>query len=185
MALVVAGGIGFFIWQTFFTVKPFDGPLKITHDLSQGCSDARRYFPSAAAYSGSAPHPIAIFRDGDGSGGQEDEVVPSGLADDSYQTTDPGKVQLIACLGGASNGTRIGDCDFSGSDTLPLYRGEYDAVLYEAKTGKKVAEAHLEGSESKSDCPYSLYTQGSPDLHTSPDSVAIQRAFGPYVESAH
>lgn len=182
LALVVLAGIGVFVWFTFFSLRAHEGAVDISHDLTKGCGGAREYFPSADAYSGRGPHPIAVFRDSDSGGGSQQDISLSD-AGEQYNESDGERVQLILCLGASGKGERVGLCKFSGGDHLPLYRGEYDAVLYESKTGEKVAEAKVRGSESEDDCPRMIYVKGEPDLHTSPDGETIKRAFGRYVEA--
>lgn len=181
-AVVVAlGAVGYSVYWGFWVPKASHDPITHIADLAGACNDlGREYYPDAAAYSGSSPHPVAIFvRD---TADKLKGTSPSNDAPREWngQGLDVHDVQLIACLGEASDGKYLGNCQFS-DGKLPRYQGIYDTTLYEATTGKKVGEARLAGSTT-SECPYVVFTKGgNPKLHTQPDLAEFRRALGKFV----
>ncbi|BAW07115.1 hypothetical protein NS07_v2contig00114-0004 [Nocardia seriolae] len=161
-----------------------DAAVTRVDDLGDGCRSRRTYFTRADAYAGNGPHPVAVFR--------ISEVDTIDTLDTVHWDTDrprqwmdvdAERTQLIVCLGKAGEDERLGQCDFRGH-LVPIYRGRYDAVIYEAHTGARVGGTRLLGS-LQLDCPFfALLPARSEKLHTEPDLDGIRAALSTYVDRA-
>lgn len=165
--------------------KASDSALRGDSDLADGCARHRTSFARADPYAGDGPHPIVVFRT-DETG--HIEPVSTFRWDVNrprqWMGVDAERYQLIVCLGSADDGERLGQCDFRGSD-ISLYRGRYDATVYEARTGAKVGSARMRGSGDTGACPgAALVPTHDPKLHTDPDLAEFQRVLGGHVDRA-
>jgi hypothetical protein len=190
LVIAVIGAIGYGGYLVFGpTARANDEPLEHASDLETLCWYQRRYYPDAAAYTGSAPHPVQIFEQSD-SQTSDPGWFPAQVRQPLPQHwwlhhKTPTKVQLIACVEVSDEGPRIGECEFRGQ-TIPMHQGVYSATLYEAKTGEKVAEERLAGRTDFNEdmCPI-LHTwrEGEdPKLLSRPDAAEYRRALGRYVD---
>ncbi|MGW6423233.1 hypothetical protein ACWF82_11215 [Nocardia sp. NPDC055053] len=182
IALVtVVCAVGYAVYWTFWTPKEHEGTLANIGDMEPACHDmGGKFFPTAAEFTGPAPHPVVAFVD--------EQVGTSKAEIGGFDTPrewggrdlKPADVQLIACLDEPDDGKFLTDCEFTGS-SLPLYQGRYDVTIREAKTGRKVGTAQMSG-KSTPDCPFSALTKGdNPKIHTEPDLAEYQRVLGRFV----
>ncbi|MFD6463833.1 hypothetical protein ACFWFG_38265, partial [Streptomyces roseolus] len=166
--------------------QPDDRALTRNSDLSGACEKKRTYFPKAAAYAGSAPHPIIAFSTSEL--GSVLEVSTSYW--DSDRPLEWGRVeadhyQLVACLGKAAKGDFVTTCTFDNGSEVPLHRGRYDVAVYEAATGKKLGTEQMQGSAGSShQCPFfTMVSKRNPILYTEPDYDQFRAVLGKYVDS--
>ncbi|MEV6072515.1 hypothetical protein AB0L82_38740 [Nocardia sp. NPDC052001] len=151
--------------------------------MRDGCDSPRTYYPAMDAYTGSGPHRVTTYITSD-MGSIEpltlsDANVPSQWGSPAFTHPDMHRIQLIACLGQADEGVLIKDCWFDGGKTLPMYQGIYQATLYEAKTGRKVASERVMGKREEG-CPVLVMTLGK--LYSEPGLSELQQSLGKYVD---
>ncbi|MFT3900934.1 MAG: hypothetical protein QM728_11920 [Gordonia sp. (in: high G+C Gram-positive bacteria)] len=181
-AALLAVGLVYSLYWTFFAAKASTEDLKYSADLSKVCGRAPTYFRDAAPYTGDGPHPTAVFaRSGTDASGLR-QVRITGNTPPGYDTQNAKAVQLVACFNDVSSGDKVDDCEFN-KGTMPVYQGRYKGKLVEARTGKKVADISVDGSREKN-CPFITMVRGKAEdnrLHTEPDSASIQSVLNPYV----
>ncbi|MFF2555360.1 hypothetical protein ACFVUS_30450 [Nocardia sp. NPDC058058] len=152
-------------------------------EMRGGCDSPRIYYPDMDAYTGSGPHRVTTFLTTDTGRIQpvilEDAKAPPQWGPPELTRPDMHRIQLIACLGKASEGVLIKDCWFDGGKTLPMYQGIYQANLYEAKTGRKVASERVVGKREER-CPVLVMTLGK--LYSEPGLSELQQTLGQYVD---
>lgn len=123
-----------------------------------------KVFPDAAAYEGAGPHPAQLYVSDSAVGGlwTEPGVIHeeknAKLFSDAWRTNDPDVIQAVACVAyDESKRVPLDQCDYENYGTkrtrvvVPMYRGEYTVVLYEARTGRRLHETALTGTVA--DCP--------------------------------
>lgn len=104
-------------------------------------------FEQAAARSGTAPHPVFVYGPWDVREDSPEMFDEAGL--DVWDPTEPGKVQLVACVDKVGRGEFVKRCDYTadfGDYFVNLYKGDYRVTLYEARTGKRVASPRFAGN---------------------------------------
>ncbi len=181
-AVVLVAGLAYSVYWMFWTAKPSTKELKSSHDLSEVCGRAPTYFPSAAVFTGSAPHPIAVFARSD-TGTSLRQVHPTYDAPAGFNTDDVKATQLVACFDDVETGPKVGECHFD-RGTVPVYQGRYRGKVVEAHTGKKVGDIAIDGASVK-DCPIITLVKGDAEdnkLFTAPEFAEVQRVLGPFVD---
>ncbi|WP_431969819.1 hypothetical protein [Nocardia sp. bgisy134] len=150
-------------------------------DLADACLSKRGFFPALDAYGGPGPHPIAVF-DENARGGVS-PILNTPLQPPEWMNEfDPKRYQLIACLGrGHDNGEYVGDCAFAGGVEVPQYRGLYNAVVYEAKTGREVGRELIRGDHTSGCGILEVVDRENPKLYTGPTLIELQNVLGKYV----
>jgi hypothetical protein len=142
-ALLLAGLVG-------CGSKEIDEPVTKVPDLVAVCSG--HHSPTAAAYAGAPPHPILVVRP---HGAVQDMLENPRLAvlGPPWNPQDPAAVQLVACTesdgGGADSGLL---CPYPSGQSASLRFADYTITVYEARTGAKVGQAHVEAHDT---CPLS------------------------------
>jgi hypothetical protein len=146
-------------------------PGKIA-DLRSVCTG--KSYADAAAYSGPAPHPIAIILAshgsdfGDAKQADDGGAVPNKVTA-PYQSTNTHRVQLVAC-GAITHEEKSGpDCKFSDTDgghsfSVPLHGATYRVTVYELRTHRTVGQVTvktLPGFGYR--CPLLLKQSDAPD----------------------
>jgi hypothetical protein len=148
-------------------------------------------FPDAPAYRGAAPHPTVVFStdynlqlSGKWSTVQAiyDQRNPFSAA---WRSSDPGEIQAVACiaLDGDPHDT-VTECPFTvpgspGAKKIPMYRGEFTITLYEARTGRKIHQAHISGDVIK--CPKTVPVKVT-HIFTTPSPQQYIDAIGRFVD---
>ena len=144
--------------------KEIDEPVTKVSALVALCSG--RHSTTAAAYTGAPPHPILVVRP---QGAVQDMLENPRLAvfGPPWNPQDPTAVQLVACTerdgGGADSGLL---CPSPSGQSASLRFADYTVTVYEARTGAKVGEAHVEARDT---CPLSasVYRQ-DPVVYAAP-----------------
>lgn len=134
-------------------------------------------FPDAPAYEGPAPHPIVVVGFNDGSA-TPDAKVPAAWKPQRSQ------IQLIGCIGTVSPGNPAPGrtCTFNIPTyrQLPIVETTTSVRLYEARTGRMVADVAVESSNTP--CPLQLTTAGdNPTVQGTPNYEQYEATFAPYV----
>lgn len=110
----------------------------------------------AAAYTGSAAHPVVFYRPATGNA---DPAFPYIYLFPPLKNRDQGPVlrptslftvQLVGCLERVDETPAGKECDFDIGAPAPLYTGRYRYTMREAMTGKVLGETTL---ESPPECP--------------------------------
>ncbi|SCK09556.1 hypothetical protein [Streptomyces sp. WMMB 322] len=187
--LSVIGGLVYGVWLLAFAKNdpvPARDPIKEVSDLGIMCDRTDpEFYADAAPYRGDAPHPIRVFEDGFHPTsllwGDGETITPKFLIPEK-----PEQVQLIACLSEPDEAEQVGTCSFDEPEVevFDLYRGVYDVTVYEAKTGKTVAELEGITGEDNNGCPpITSYREGDePEFHTPIDKDTLRQKLKPYVE---
>ncbi|HZE00538.1 MAG TPA: hypothetical protein VE155_02040 [Pseudonocardiaceae bacterium] len=144
--------------------KEIDKPVTTVSDLVAVCSG--RHSTTAAAYAGAPPHPILVVRP---NGAVQDMLENPKLAvlGPPWNPQDAAAVQLVACTesdgGGADSGLL---CPYPSGQSASLRFANYTITVYEARTGTKVGQAHVEARDT---CPLSasVYRQ-DPVVYATP-----------------
>jgi hypothetical protein len=93
-------------------------------------------FPSAPPFSGPPPHRVSF-------------PVPPSFGDKSWRATQPSDVQLIVCTKrSAQSGATVRNCTYQTSDgpfTQQLTKTTWTITLFEARTGRQVAQSSVVG----------------------------------------
>ncbi|MQA62787.1 MAG: hypothetical protein GEU86_15140 [Actinophytocola sp.] len=137
------------------TPRPAPKPAAETKDLSALCDDEPRFYSNTAAYTRTGPSPIVVFEPV-GPNFHPVFLTETELTKAKPEIWQPDKarpqdVQLVACVSKPDEGEKVGSCTFT-SNTFDLHRGEYEVTVYEARTGKEVAELEVRGKDSGG-CP--------------------------------
>lgn len=202
VVLLVVGLTCTFLYRSITGLKESKDPLS-EGSLYKLCSKV--YYPDAAPYAGPAPHPMVIAVRVEGKS-TSSGWIRSGLhipaapkkgeeIPEYWNTSDELSAQLVTCLDEPETGERLGECDnrlneYTGDHPrrVTVYQGVYRGAVYEARTGKTVAEVELRGA--------SQYRQRNSDfckdvnerdkasgaVHTLPDFAEYRRVLGRYVE---
>lgn len=111
------------------------------------CAEPRG-FTTAASYTSTGPNPIYLAGD----------LRAAGFAGSPvWRPEDPSSVQLIACLSSAHTGTLVRTCQYEPTGgrpigrTLNLFRGVHRITVYEARTGRLLAGAEVDGERFSAD----------------------------------
>jgi hypothetical protein len=148
-------------------------------------------FPDAPAYRGAAPHPTVVFAtdynlqlSGKWSKVRAiyDEANPFSAA---WKSSDPRQIQAVACL--ALDGEpqiAVKECPYNnpsqpGSARISMYRGEFTITLYEARTGRRIHQAHISGELT--DCP-GMVPVGAEHVFSKPSPQQYIDAIGRFVD---
>ena len=140
---------------------------------------------NVAEYKGAAPHPIAIF--------EQDTIDKNSFTSSSIYFSDSSwtvdtkeyaKVQLVGCLTKKSTTATGRTCDMEDENdqkiSVGLFNVVYNLAVYEAKTGKKLADKEVSGPAT--DCPYfATYDKEDPKLYGDPDKGSATEAVKEYV----
>lgn len=168
-----------------------DKPAVTVSDLDEVChSREPKYFPETARYTGDGPQPAVIFEAWNGFNALMVNVpVPDGGKPSKVWNPDvkkPQDIQLVACLSEPDEGEQVGQCSFTSPDpaSYDLYRGIYDVTLYEARTGKQVAEVEGIRGRDEGGCPPLDYLRDGedPEYRTPIDTEELRSAFAKYVD---
>ncbi|MFF0609690.1 hypothetical protein ACFYUD_13555 [Nocardia tengchongensis] len=150
-------------------------------DLADACFPERGFYPEADAYTGAGPHPIIAF-DEDSIGGMSSVLNSPVQSQELFEIPEPRRYQLITCLGKSLDGGEyLGDCTFNGGIAVPQFRGQYDAVVYEAKTGREVARVSVSGKHVVGCGLVEHVDRSNPKLYTSADLDELLVKLGPFV----
>ena len=148
-------------------------------------------FPDAPAYKGSAPHATVVFTSdynqqlsGKWSTVQAiyDEQNPFS---DAWTSSNPAVIQAVACITiDGDPRDQVSQCPYSNrsrpdSTTLPMYRGEFTITLYEARTGRRIHQAHISGEVMK--CPKMVPVDAT-HVFTTPSPQQYLDAIGRFVD---
>lgn len=157
--------------------KEIDGPVTKVSDLVGLCSGQRS--TTAAAYTGAPPHPILVVRP---HGAVQDMLQNPRLAGfgPAWDPSDPASVQLVACTESAGSGADTGLlCPYPSGQSASLRIADYTVTVYEARTGAKIGQAHIEARDT---CPLSasVYRQ-DPVVYATPSPQQYFTALEPFV----
>ncbi|NUR51008.1 MAG: hypothetical protein HOV71_23010 [Hamadaea sp.] len=134
-----------------------DFPVSTKADLDGVCRGW--YYPQSPPATGPAPHSITVtvLDDVFKIRRQPDSVdLPDGVKKqfrDAWQSSDPAKVQIVACVDFKAAGKSLGTCRFTTPKptTVSFEEGVYEVTAYEVATGRKLLQAQLTGAAK--DCP--------------------------------
>ncbi|HEY8454681.1 MAG TPA: hypothetical protein VIL34_03740 [Actinopolymorphaceae bacterium] len=185
----VLGVVGSVLWVAVTAPRPSDQPVT-ARPFEVACGWPRRYFPDAAEYSGPGPHPLQVVIE-EHAGRQtyytEYALEPSGSwrAVPSYlNNPDETRHELVACLHHTGVGPLVKTCQLRGYATdVPVHRATYDITVYEAKTGREVGRAMIEGARLAR-CPKTPHHAALQDdvrVYTKPDLTQIHNALSHFI----
>jgi hypothetical protein len=135
-------------------------------DLGQGCKDIQDGYPKAAKYTGTGPHPVAVFTKSivGESGGQltypPDYALANSDSSDGVLALprSPADVQLLACGIAGPGTTTLGTCAYTSILGMPgnsvdvaQVSQRYQVTVYELRTGRVVSTLELESTTGT--CP--------------------------------
>ena len=175
VAVVAAGAIGYVVFEP--------EPFKVA-DYDRMC-ESPRSFDQAAAYQGPSPHPIEIVNGGVSLPSDDPEIRV-------WFPEDPAAVQLVSCVNRVERGGFVKRCEYSkGGRTIDLYEGLYSVLVYEARSGKKLAESRVAGNgfvgnvlkEDADPCQTFLRTTGTghSEEESRPSSRQLRTVLEPHV----
>ena len=166
---IVVIGAGVLAWQLHGSGRPSH-----VADLRDAC--AGKAFGDVAAYSGPAPHPVAIFLAAHGHDfshakpettndvNPTKEIAP-------YESRNPSDVQLVAC-GVITSEARSGpDCKFTDPDSkrsfsVPLHSATYSVTVYALRTHREVGQVTVATTPDFGiRCPLLLDQAAAPDRY--------------------
>ena len=157
--------------------EKIDEPVTKLSDLVALCSG--RHSTTAAAYAGAPPHPILVVRP---RGAVQDMLENPRLAGfgPAWNPPGPAVVQLVACTesdgGGADSGML---CPYPSGRSPSLRVANYTITVYEARTGTKVGQAHIEARDT---CPLSASVyRPEPVVYATPSPQQYLNALEPFV----
>lgn len=148
-------------------------------------------FPDAPAYKGAAPHPTVVFTtdynqqlSGKWSTVQAiyDDQNPFS---DAWTSSNPAVIQAVACITiDGDPRDPVSQCPYGNRSRpeqtmLPLYRGEFTITLYEARTGRRIHQAHISGEVVK--CPKMVPVDAN-HVFTTPSPQQYLDAIGRFVD---
>lgn len=119
-------------------------PSDIT-DFGRLCSGGAG-FPKAAPYQGPGPHPIAVYEAGIEL--SQHPVYTAGDAGGVRAWPRPDRVQLVGCRVHVGRGQQIKTCPYTGGPTLRVYQGRWRVDVVEARTGRAVTSATIDGAST-------------------------------------
>ena len=159
---------------------PPDEPVAVSpevaawNELKKTCSSPRPQ-PGTAAYSGSGPHPYALFPFGYGTQYVNYEELEPG-----WDATGAADAALIVCLTVVPGDKQVATCSYLGTDTRVL-EATYELAVYEAATGRLLDERS--GVTDDVGCPAEIaYTPGeTPELSASLDPADLHDLLEPWV----
>ena len=152
-------------------------------EFSAVCSGST--ISNAADYTGTAPHPIALFESGliDANDYTSSSVY---LSDQTWSATTENfaKTQLVGCFSKKSTNATGKKCELKDSSentvSLEQYNVVYSLKIYEAKSGKKLGEKEISGPATT--CPFfASYNKNDPKLYGDPDKGATTEAVKEFV----
>lgn len=150
-------------------------------DLVDACFSERGFYPQSDAYNGSGPHPLIVF-DEDSRGAMSPVWNTPVQSQELFDIPEPRRYQLIACLGKSREGGEyLGDCTFAGDLKVPQYRGLYDTVVYEAKTGREVGRESIRGKTKVGCGILETVDRTNPKLYSSADLDELLMMLGKFV----
>jgi hypothetical protein len=171
---------------------PATPAVQYSGGLGFGAACAGHGSPKAAPYRGAGPHSVDFEGDpsvATGSGntdtGVADGVLVSGQGNaedpDDWRTTDPGQVQLVACVSFEPTSKSVGSCAFDIGGGAELDEADFSITLYVARTGQRLAgPVMLAGTDHT--CPSSAFVDGmNPVVYTALSVPEVVRQFGKYV----
>ncbi|WP_221323162.1 hypothetical protein [Actinoplanes sp. L3-i22] len=155
-------------------------PVRAAGDLDAVCGNT--YFPAAPKYQGKGPHPVVISAKerldlGTRTARTLNRYAYSGSAAGKKAWAPAAKqAQLVACLDLIGGGAKVGECktDLPATPKMPLVVGKYRLSVYEVATGRKIAEASLNGAGKT--CPWVVMTGSDPTLYTTVDDNQLYRS---------
>jgi hypothetical protein len=157
--------------------KEIDEQVTKVSDLVGLCSG--RHSTTAAAYTGAPPHPILVVRPHGAVQNMLENPRLAGLGP-AWNPPGPATVQLVACTesdgGGADTGLL---CPYPSGQSASLRMANYTITVYEARTGAKIGQAHIEARDT---CPLSasVYRQ-DPLVYATPSRQQYVNALEPFV----
>ncbi|WP_326697586.1 hypothetical protein OG909_09710 [Streptomyces sp. NBC_01754] len=177
---LVLAGIAALVGGALVLLRDDDEPFVVYHYRSM-CADPQG-FEQGAARSEAAPHPVFVYGPWDVR--EEHPEMFDRTELDVWDPTEPGKVQLVACVDDVGRGEFVKRCEYTadfGDYFVNLYKTNYRVTLYEARTGKRVASSEFAGnrfglSEEPTADPCSLTTSVPEDGPRS-----IDREGGAYI----
>jgi hypothetical protein len=185
---VVAG----VVWATRIRPQPYHDAMT-AHALAGACGSTtfegwgRDYFPDAAPYEGSAPHPVhVVIENPEESGQPESSYDAMGWRDASPEVMRsilrPETVQLVACLDWTDDGEQISSCDYQDHPSVPVRSAGYDLTVYETRTGDEVGTDRIEDARS-TQCPRQWIFQGDdPAIFAAPTVEQLDAALEPFTD---
>ena len=181
------------VWAKWIRPQPYDGRMT-AHALSEACGSTRfegwgrKYFPDAAPYDGSAPHPVHVVIETPEEAGEDDASYGAlgwrNVGPDDVRTIlRPESVQLVACLDWVAGGDEIGRCDFEDHASVPVRSATYDLTVYEARTGDEVGTDRIEDAHS-TQCPNTWIFQGDDvTIFAAPTAQQLDAALEPFIDA--
>ncbi|MEU0467137.1 hypothetical protein ABZ215_24310 [Amycolatopsis sp. NPDC006131] len=157
-------------------------PREIT-DLARLCTGGAP-FGQAPAYTGPGPHAVAVY---EGSGFPE---YLQGFAETDQNWPPADEVQLVGCsrLIGQAQPAAIRTCEYEDGSSLVTYQGRWAVTVFEARTGRRVAEFTVDGAPSRSDCQPTILvpsgSRGNDDTdYSAPEDAAFAAHLTPLVHA--
>jgi hypothetical protein len=192
--LLVAGAgavaVALVAWLVVRSLGPESSELPFSAaGFSPACDGT--VFPDAPAYKGAAPHPTVVFTTDYNQQLSGKWSTVHAIYDernpfsDAWTSSDPAVIQAVACI--TINGDPrhpVSQCPYSdrsrpGPTTLPMYRGEFTITMYEARTGRRIHQAHISGEVTK--CPKMVPVDAT-HVFTSPSPQQYLDAIGRFVD---
>lgn len=141
-------------------------------DMSTVCDTGS--ITNAAAFA--KPYKVVAFEKEDGRNSWSMQSLQSDAAY-SVDYDDYAKANVVVCLTeNVSARVKSMTCDFKSGDekiSVDYYATSYDAVAYEAQSGKKIEDLGSAGAPA-SRCPmFATYNKNDPKIIASPDSAAV------------
>ena len=178
-------------WQAIlFTVLVLGGALvTLIHPAVNGLGYAGvcggQGSASAAAYTGSGPHPIDFEGGSGGFGGVPDNAGVLAGETAGWIPANAAAVQLVACVTGAPTNDELEDCDYDTSD-VPMLAEAYTITVYAARTGAQVeAPQAIDGDNDN--CPATIDTvngQGPSQFYSTLTEDDVEATIGNVVTTA-
>jgi hypothetical protein len=180
---VAAAAVGLYVWQ--LVLPPYE--LKVNSEIPPdssyfdvACDGAGTAFSAVPPYSGSAPHPIAVFPND-----VTQQLPPS--ADAQWSPSNPATVQLVACATRVQTGGDTGkECDYSTSNMGIGGQTEVDFVtgawwnitVYELRTHREIGSATVYGDNQS--CP-GIKPAGT-TVYSTPSNSQLHQVLDKYVQ---
>ena len=151
-------------------------------DFEKACDGNK--IVNAADASSASPKPVVLYEESDISEGQ---FNTSGvyIEDKTWRADSENfaKTVYVGCLTKKSTKATGKKCDFKRAEenvSIEQYSVVYNLAIYEAKTGKKVADKEISGPVG--DCPFvASYNREDPKLFADPDEGSVAAALKPFV----
>ncbi|WP_158299711.1 tetratricopeptide repeat protein [Glycomyces paridis] len=142
-------------------VRPLLDGWPEAEDADPQYCDSPAPLSAAPAYSGSGPHPMALF-----GFDRADAFPPSWFASDITDAV------LVVCVGEVEEGADVGSCIYEGGVEVEFYTKQYAVAAIEVHTGTVVFEGNVQVG---GDCPEILYYFGDP-----PERRAVESSDSDY-----